>query len=567
MENQSISRLHYFERQFLRTQDFQAEQAYHLGMMRRHQVTHHSWGIVRGLELALNPDCNPVLQPGIAVDGYGRTLVWQAGQPLPVTEFEVKGSDRLDVWLVYGELDSDDAPSGYAGCSLDGSGRTYYRTQEQPILMLGIPDPTHPDPRMPPGVPEGDLNFDGTQNAPLSPSAFWPVYLGRVLRKREKPNDPWQYSVSLDGRPYAGLVGEMVRHPTDNAWVEIGTPLASQGNESRFAVYLIPPGQDPQDVSGGLDPRLEVSSGGQITLRGDASLHGNLVMEQGALAFRAQDSQAPAAGDPQPPAVGVQPAAQQNEPGKTPRPWSIYRAPGSVQVTKPATQGQGVQTTSSAATVPTSDLRLEMAGRTGGKNQVVIGAWGKGPDGNEAFQPCLTIDDDCNVTIERNLVVKGFIYYSNGTTPYTLSGAAPLSPEVRNMLVAGSSQAATSMAQGTVTGAQAGAAGQVGLTVDDLARFLLEEDLDQLIRLIRVIADSAVGATKMASAVAASGPQGEALLGAMLDSEDVMILVRNALHAGPEQETRLNLLADRVKEALGIGSGELTSFIDRLNTA
>lgn len=523
MENQSISRVHYFERQFLRTQDFQAEQAYHLGMMRRHQVTHHSWGIVRGLELALDPDCNPVLQPGIAVDGYGRTLVWQVGQPLPVTEFEVKGSDRLDVWLAYGELDSDDAPQGYAGCGVDGSGQAYYRTQEHPILMLEIPDPTHPDPRMPPGVPDGDLNFDGTQNAPLSSTAFWPVYLGRVLRKREKPGDPWLYSVSLDGRPYAGLVGEMVRHPTDNAWVEIGTPVANESDESRFAVYLIPPGQAPQDVNGDLDPRLEVTSGGQITLRGDASLNGNLVMEQGALAFRAQNSQVPGAGNTQPPADGAEPAAQQGKKDEPPRPWSIYRAQGSVQVTVPATQGEDGQTTSTVTTVPTSDLRLEMAGRSGGRNQVVIGAWGKGADGSEAFQPCLTIDDDCNVTIERNLIVRGFITRLSGTEIYTISGAPPLSPDVSSYLFGLSSAAvAANLGPGGAEAQAQTVAGAGGVGEDDIIRLL----------------ESAQGREKLL----------------------------NAIMRDPNRGDWLNMLADQIRGALDASPTDLTDFIDRLGT-
>jgi hypothetical protein len=435
MENQGISRVHYFERQFLRTQDFDDEQAYHLGMLRRHQVTHHSWGIVRGLDLALDPDCNPVLQPGIAVDGYGRTLVWQVGQTLPLREFDAKGSDRLDVWLAYGELKSDNAPAGYTGCGTGGDTEAYYRTQEQPVLLLEIPDPTHPDPRRPPGVPEGDLGFDGTQNPPRSASAFWPIYLGRVLRKREKAGEPWQYSISLDGRPYAGLIGEMVRHPSANAWVEIGTPVSGEGQQTRFAVFLVSSvaktKNDLEETIEDLDPRLEITSAGQINLRGDASLNGNLVFEQGALAFRAEDSQP------------VAPTVDQRNQQTGPRPWSIYRARGEVQVEKmPADPRQKANSPSESKSV-TNDLRLEMADHdVDGKSQVVIGTWAKGPDGKEAFQPCLTIDDDCNVTVEHNLIVKGFISQLGDNAVYSIPGGPPLSPEVKSLLVGTSTAAA-----------------------------------------------------------------------------------------------------------------------------
>ena len=460
MENESISRVHYFERQFLRTQDFDDEQAYHLGMLRRHQVTEHSWGSVRGLELILDPDHNPVLQPGIAVDGYGRTLVWQMGQNLPVRDFDAKGSDRLDVWLAYGELSSDDSSAGYAGCSPDGNPDAYNRVQEQPLLMLEVPDPTNPDPRRPPGVAEGDLGFDGTQNPPRSPTAFWPVYLGRVLRKREKPGEPWQYSVSLDERPYAGLIGEMVRHPSDNAWVEIGTPVGGEDSETRFAVYLTSPVSNDENeakAADDLDPRLEITSGGRINLRGDASLHGNLVFEQGALAFRAEDSQSVDTSE--------DPTTHQMHP----RPWSIYRARGSVQVDNASTNaGEGAPAPEQSTSI-TNDLRLEMAGNAG-KNQVVIGAWGKGSDGKEAFQPCLTIDDECNVTIERNLVVKGFITQLGDKAVYSIPGGPPLSPEVRSLLVGTYTSAAT--ANAAPPAGQLGGIGIGGIDLNELIALL-----------------------------------------------------------------------------------------------
>ncbi|MFN8564815.1 MAG: hypothetical protein U0703_25050 [Anaerolineae bacterium] len=69
MPDERIMRVHYYDRQFLRAQDFTDEQAYQIAMRRRHNLSHHIWGIVRGLELEFNqPDGVFVIKPGIAVD-------------------------------------------------------------------------------------------------------------------------------------------------------------------------------------------------------------------------------------------------------------------------------------------------------------------------------------------------------------------------------------------------------------------------------------------------------------------------------------------------------------------
>jgi hypothetical protein len=51
MTSDDIKRLNFYEKQFLRTQDFQDEQAYHIEMRRRHLIAHHTWGIVVGLNI------------------------------------------------------------------------------------------------------------------------------------------------------------------------------------------------------------------------------------------------------------------------------------------------------------------------------------------------------------------------------------------------------------------------------------------------------------------------------------------------------------------------------------
>src|SRR5215207_6199504 len=73
--NNDLSRVRYTPRQFLGAQDFTDEQAYHLGMHRRHNIAHHTWGIVRGLELIVEDEDSLFVQPGFAVDGFGRELL------------------------------------------------------------------------------------------------------------------------------------------------------------------------------------------------------------------------------------------------------------------------------------------------------------------------------------------------------------------------------------------------------------------------------------------------------------------------------------------------------------
>ena len=82
--NTDIERLNYYEGEYLGAEDFQAEQVYHRDMRRRHNLGPHTWGIVTGLELAQaasggtvggNVAVDVYLQPGMAVDGFGREIV------------------------------------------------------------------------------------------------------------------------------------------------------------------------------------------------------------------------------------------------------------------------------------------------------------------------------------------------------------------------------------------------------------------------------------------------------------------------------------------------------------
>jgi hypothetical protein len=376
MSDDSISRVHYFEGQFLRTQDFNDEQAYHLAMHRRHNIAHHTWGIVSGLEL-VQVEGNFFVEPGMAVDGYGRELVLPQKTPLSSSAFVDKNSKELEVWLIYDRAGTDQPPAGYAGCSNgNGSGESFYRCVERAQIVLEKPDPEFPDPRRPKGLIIQDRNFDASRTSPDCPKSYWPVYLGQII------NDPTQkqpLAVSLDNRPYAGLIGNSIEAPSGRARVQIGSERAD--DKRRFAVFT-----PDSNNSNKWQPRLAVQDDGEVQIRGNTNLYGNLTMSAGAIEFEAGSARS----------------------SKAP-PWNIYHL-----------SENGKQ-----------ELRIEMAapqtGGLGGRNQVVIGAWFKGLDETgqetEKFHPCLTISDDGTVKIAGDLIVNGVVT-ANSITPRNVSQAA-----------------------------------------------------------------------------------------------------------------------------------------------
>lgn len=381
MSDRQVTRVHYFERQFLRPADFADEQDYHVAMRRRHNISHHTWGVVTGLEV-IAEEGNLYVQPGVAVDGYGRELILPQRQPLSTNAFTEKGSDELDVWLVYERSGSDEPPAGYAGCGDSArGGASFYRWQETARVQLERPDPEFPDRRRPESVPFPDLNFSPVRTPPDDPVNDWPVFLGQVAYDRSNQQQP--FTVKPDDRPYVGLVGEEVAAPSGRARVQVGAELADDAR--RFAVF-IPEAEEPGERPP--RPQLSVDKSGDLDVRRDATLYGNLTMAGGAIEFEAGTAR-----DPDFP------------------PWSVYHLDN----------GAGAQ-----------ELRIEMARAVTpaglGSNRVVIGSWFKGPDeaGNEVeeFHPCLTIADDCSVTVHGNLVVIGKLHETQERTSARASSAA-----------------------------------------------------------------------------------------------------------------------------------------------
>lgn len=93
------SRVYYVERQRLSAADLRAEQEYLAGLDERHNLNQHAPGVVRGLRVGRDERGRPVVEPGVAVDAYGRELLLAEPVALPVTLQHA--SSRVDVWLLY----------------------------------------------------------------------------------------------------------------------------------------------------------------------------------------------------------------------------------------------------------------------------------------------------------------------------------------------------------------------------------------------------------------------------------------------------------------------------------
>ncbi|MGB4912728.1 MAG: hypothetical protein WBO95_11500 [Candidatus Dechloromonas phosphoritropha] len=84
----TIKRLNYFNGQFLRQEDFNDEQSYHLTMRRSHNRRTHTPGIVDGLTVLAAAN-QVTVSDGLAVDQFGREIILDAATPVPVAAGDV----------------------------------------------------------------------------------------------------------------------------------------------------------------------------------------------------------------------------------------------------------------------------------------------------------------------------------------------------------------------------------------------------------------------------------------------------------------------------------------------
>ncbi len=109
-----IKRLNYFDHQFLRAQDFNDEQGYHVGMRRQHNRLFHSWGIASGMVVTYTAGTSVAsVSAGMALDSAGNEIVLVDAASTPDVS-SMKGQ-TVFVTVTYIEQPSD--PSSDAGAS------------------------------------------------------------------------------------------------------------------------------------------------------------------------------------------------------------------------------------------------------------------------------------------------------------------------------------------------------------------------------------------------------------------------------------------------------------------
>jgi hypothetical protein len=280
-ETGSIQRVRYEERELLKAADLADEQSSRLTARWLHQIVEHEWGIVFGLAVVVN-DRWLTIQPGVAVDGYGRELV-MAG-PLSMAwdhwgdDGEPGQGDRNLFDLLAGPLD------GKAGRSadlwllwdryLDPTSPQRTRWLETPRLrVLPVPprdqtaSPSSMDPRNPTGE---DVDPTSVTPAGLAddPEREWPVFLGRVTQNVDAGTNHRGYTLeSSPVRPYARLRGETITAASRLAQIH----LSGGPGRSGFAVSI----HDPAAAPGTLDAEpLAIQEPGDLMARGETHIFG-----------------------------------------------------------------------------------------------------------------------------------------------------------------------------------------------------------------------------------------------------------------------------------------------------
>jgi hypothetical protein len=228
MATDEILRLHYYERQYLGAADLEDQQTYLRDMRRRHNIGHHTWGIVIGLLLVEEPvagDPTAVdvyIQPGMAIDGFGREIIVMAPVKLdPLLFSSFANQQHRSVWIQFEQQLANQAQAGYAQCN--GTNQ-FGRIQETYKVVIDPNPPTHDDVSV-----NGILEQPGSTDLPIPPDnsipfqefpddnnqPSWLIQLGWVnwdgVNVKFIPTNP--ATRLTDDRSYVGAVAETIYSP------------------------------------------------------------------------------------------------------------------------------------------------------------------------------------------------------------------------------------------------------------------------------------------------------------------------------------------------------------------
>ncbi|TGD76171.1 hypothetical protein E4634_01080 [Mangrovimicrobium sediminis] len=138
MASIAAERPSFFALQYLSAVDLNAIVDYLRTTAARQNLGQHSWGIAVGLDLVSQPVTDTTVeyyvQPGVAVDGYGRIIVVSNPTRIEAGQFVGVGSGNVDVWIRYDETDLSATRPGFNACSAQDS---YARAGESFAIEVG----------------------------------------------------------------------------------------------------------------------------------------------------------------------------------------------------------------------------------------------------------------------------------------------------------------------------------------------------------------------------------------------------------------------------------------------
>ena len=208
----TIERDRYFDGEFLRAFDFDAEQAYHVRMRRRLNRELHLWGIVEGLQLQADSQTGITLVsvlPGMAIDAFGREIYLFAPYTFgdsDISNNRITADGSYDVWIRYNKTATSLPSAGYTICNDSNQYTRWIESYSVVLLKAGTQPFTDP-------VFADEDTDDPTQDQVGIMLGSVSISLASITNQFDKP--------SPGGRVYIGTRTQRLRPPVD------GTPNAA----------------------------------------------------------------------------------------------------------------------------------------------------------------------------------------------------------------------------------------------------------------------------------------------------------------------------------------------------
>lgn len=288
-----IERLRYFDGEYLRSFDFEAEQNYHLQMRRRLNMGLHLPGIVEGLEIQSRLEATVSscwITPGMAVDAYGREIFIAAPKAFDLDDEafksnRIKPPGNFSVFLRFRKSASAAPSVGYSACNAKGLTTRWQESFDIVLLPPGSPEEKTYNDASVAAVPMGEMSEDAANDRVA-------VYLGVVHISSDGevsipgPAAAEQVTVTeVDGgRPYVGVRAQRIAPPADaRAGFDILTLNTAQNPPTSVEVDGTLFAKENLIVGGDFDvkpTKIKPAVRGNAKVTGDLYLNGSLYSKQ-----------------------------------------------------------------------------------------------------------------------------------------------------------------------------------------------------------------------------------------------------------------------------------------------